>query len=151
MFLAIGAILTVITATIVQAEGPVDTAANVAHGAVDTAKNVTHSVVRGTKNAIHRVADAVTPESDANAVEVTLSDRRIDVPARIKPGKTAFVVHNTTHHTHNFQVAGPSGDYEFAHAVRPGQTKVLNVPLDRGTYDVRSTAPHGAIATVTVR
>lgn len=149
-----GFILT-ISVVLARAEGPVDTAANVAHDTVDTAKNVGHKVVRGTKRVVHRVADAITPESDARRVDVTVSDDRIDMPARVGSGKTAFVVRNTGHRTHNFEVDGDAGDYEFQNAVRPQQTKVLHVPLTRGTYSVRSWSAdkqkQAANTTVTVR
>ena len=138
-----------ISLAVTRAEGPVDTAANVAHDAVDTAKNVGHKVVRGTKRVVHRVADAVTPESDARRVEVTVSDNGIDMPRKVKPGKTAFVVHNTGHGIHSFEVDGDAGDYEFEHDVRPGETKVLHVTLTRGTYAVRAAGEHGRNATLT--
>jgi hypothetical protein len=140
--------------TAVRAEGPVDTAANVAHDAVDTAKNVGHKVVRGTKRVVHRVADAVTPESDARRVDVTVSDDRIDMPSSIQPGKTAFVVHNAGNKTHNFEVDGDAGDYEFEHQLRPGQTKVLHVRVTKGPCTIRSlgSQPHKERSmTLTVR
>jgi hypothetical protein len=123
-----------------RAEGPIDTASNVAKGAVDTAANVGHKVVRGTKRVVHRIADVFEPEPDAHRVDVTLSDDKIDMPAKVHPGKTAFVVHNTGKQTHGFQVESDAGAYEFEHDVKPGQTKVLHVSLTRGSYSVRSSA-----------
>ena len=141
---------------IVRAEGPVDTATNVAKDAVDTAANVGHKVVRGTKRVIHRIADAVTPEPDAHRVEVTVSDDRIDMPAKTHPGKTAFVVHNAGQQPRSFEVEGDADNYQFEHDVKPGQTKVLHVPMTRGTYTVHSSAAKqpkekGANATLTVK
>jgi archaellum component FlaG (FlaF/FlaG flagellin family) len=116
---------------------------------VDTAENVVHSTVRGTEKAARTVAhgvkkaadtveDAVTPDSDARRVDVTVTDDRIDMPAQLKPGKTAFVVKNAGKTTQNFEVEGRSVDRKFVTAPNPGQTKVLHVILKRGTYTAYS-------------
>jgi archaellin len=116
---------------------------------VDTAENVVHSTVRGTEKAARTVAhgvkkaadtveDAVTPDTDARRVDVTVSDDRIDMPTQLKPGKTAFVVKNAGKTAQNFEVEGGSVDRKFVTPPNPGQTKVLHVTLKRGTYKVYS-------------
>jgi iron uptake system EfeUOB component EfeO/EfeM len=121
---------------------------------VDTARNVVNSTVRGTKEAADTVAhgvkkaadtveDAFTPDSDARAVDVTVTDDRIDMPTRLKPGKTAFVVKNAGKTAQNFEVEGRSVDRKFAAAPNPGQTKVLHVILKRGTYTAYSPEKEG--------
>ena len=116
---------------------------------VDTAKNVVHSTVRGTEKAARTVAhgvkkaadtveDAFTPDSDARRVDVTITEDRIDMPTRLRPGKTAFVVKNAGKTAQNFEVEGQSVDRKFVAAPNPGQTKVLHVYLKRGTYSVYS-------------
>ena len=116
---------------------------------VDTAENVVNSTVRGTEQAARTVAhgvkkaadtveDAFTPDSDARRVDVTMTDDRIDMPAQLKPGKTAFVVKNAGKTTQNFEVEGQSVDRTFAAAPNPGQTKVMQVILKRGTYTAYS-------------
>ena len=121
---------------------------------VDTAENVVNSTVRGTEKAARTVAhgvkkaadtveDAVTPDSDARRVDVTVTDDRIDMPAQLKPGKTAFVVKNAGKTTQNFEVEGQSVDRKFAAAPKPGQTKVMHVVLKRGTYTVYSPGKNG--------
>jgi nitrogen fixation protein FixH len=116
---------------------------------VDTAENVVNSTVRGTEKAARTVAhgvkkaadtveDAVTPDSDARRVDVTMTDDRIDIPAQLKPGKTAFVVKNAGKTTQNFEVEGRSVDRKFVAAPNPGETKVLHVTLKRGTYTAYS-------------
>src|ERR1700692_4600632 len=116
---------------------------------VDTAENVVNSTVRGTEKAARTVAhgakkaadtveDAFTPDSDARRVDVTITDDRIDMPAQLKPGKTAFVVKNAGKTTQNFEVEGQSVDRKFAAAPKPGQTKVMHVILKRGTYSAYS-------------
>jgi hypothetical protein len=114
---------------------------------VDTAENVVHSTVRGTEKAARTVAhgvkkaadtveDAFTPDSDARRVDVTITEDRIDMPTRLRPGKTAFVVKNAGKTAQNFEVEGQSVDRKFVAAPNPGQTKVLHVYLKRGTYSV---------------
>jgi hypothetical protein len=71
-------------------------------------------------------------------VDVTVTDDRIDMPAQLKPGKTAFVVKNAGKTTQNFEVEGRSVDRKFVTAPNPGQTKVLHVILKRGTYTAYS-------------
>ena len=116
---------------------------------VDTAENVVNSTVRGTEKAARTIAhgvkqaadtveDAVTPDSDARRVDVTMTDDRIDMPAQLKPGKTAFVVKNAGKTTQNFEVEGRSVDRKFMTAPNPGETKVLHVILKRGTYTAYS-------------
>src|SRR5438552_12043814 len=121
----------------------VDTAENVAHSAVRGAKNAAKTVAHGAKKAADTVADAVTPDSDARRVDVTVTDNRIDMPTRLKAGKTAFVVKNAGKTTQNFEVEGQSVDRKFAAAPKPGQTKVMHVVLKRGTYTVYSPGKNG--------
>jgi archaellum component FlaG (FlaF/FlaG flagellin family) len=121
---------------------------------VDTAENVVHSTVRGTEQAARTVAhgvkraadtveDAVTPDSDARRVDVTVTDDRIDMPTQLRPGKTAFVVKNAGKTAQNFEVEGGSVDRKFVTPPNPGQTKVLHVTLKRGTYKVYSPEKEG--------
>ena len=131
----------------------VDTAENVAHSAVRGAKNAAKTVAHGAKRAADTVVDAVTPDSDARRVDVTVTDNRIDMPTHLKPGKTAFVVKNAGKTTQNFEVEGRSIDRKFVAAPNPGETKVLHVILKRGTYTAYSPDKEGnkRIAEVTLR
>jgi uncharacterized cupredoxin-like copper-binding protein len=127
--------VTVSTGT-VRPEGPIHKAADVAEDTAETAKNVGHSVVKGTKKAVNTVVDALTPDPDARRVDVTLSEYKIDMPTKLKPGKTAFVVKNAGKKKHNFEIKGNGTDQKFISNLAPNQTKVLHVHLKRGTYDV---------------
>src|SRR5438270_14012277 len=100
----------------------VDTAENVAHSAVRGAKNAAKTVAHGAKKAADTVVDAVTPDSDARRVDVTVTDNRIDMPTHLKPGKTAFVVKNAGNSAQNFEVAGQSVDRKFVAVPNPGDT-----------------------------
>src|ERR1700719_3356627 len=116
----------------------VDTAENVVHSTVRGTEKAARTVAHGVKNAADTVEDAVTPDSDARRVDVTVTDDRIDMPAQLKPGKTAFVVKNAGKTTQNFEVEGRSVDRKFITAPNPGETRVLHVTLNRGTYTVHS-------------
>jgi uncharacterized cupredoxin-like copper-binding protein len=121
---------------VVQAQGPVEKAGDVAEDAADTAKNVGRSVAKGTKKAVNTVVDAVTPDPDARKVNVTLTDYRIDMPTTLKPGKTGFIVKNAGKRKHNFEVQGNGTDQKFLIDLAQNETKVLHVNLKRGTYTV---------------
>jgi len=112
----------------------VDTAENVAHSAARGAKNAAKTVAHGAKRAADTVADALTPDTDARRVDVTVTDNGIDMPTQLRSGKTAFVVKNAGKTTQNFEVRGSGVDRKFIAAPKPGETKVLHVNLDRGTY-----------------
>jgi len=112
----------------------VDTAENVAHSAVRGAKNAAKTVAHGAKKAADTVADALTPDTDARRVDVTVTDNGIDMPTRLRSGKTAFVVKNAGKNTQNFEVRGSGIDRKFIAAPNPGETKVLHVNLTPGTY-----------------
>src|SRR5438309_3996719 len=116
----------------------VDTDENVVHSTVRGTEKAARTVAHGVKNAADTVEDAVTPDSDARRVDVTVTDDRIDMPAQLKPGKTAFVVKNAGKTTQNFEVEGRSVDRKFGAAPNPGETKVLHVILKRGTYTAYS-------------
>ena len=144
-----------ISVGIAQAQGVGDRAATAAQDTADTAKTVGHSVARGTENAVDTVAEALTPDSDARRVNVTMSEYKFDMPSTLKPGKTAFIVKNAGKKTHNIEIKGNGIDQKFAANLRPGQSRVLQVVLKRGIYDV--TCPvdfhmmKGMTAKVTVR
>jgi uncharacterized cupredoxin-like copper-binding protein len=114
---------------VVRAEGPGQTIK-------DTAKAVGHGIKNTAKATGEAIQDALEPEPRARRVEVTLSDYAIAMPSEAKPVYTAFVVHNSGKHAHNFEVAGNGTDKKFITSVEPGKTKVLHVDLARGSYKV---------------
>jgi major membrane immunogen (membrane-anchored lipoprotein) len=117
---------------------PVDTAGNVVHSTVRGTKKAAKTVAHGAKKAADTVADALTPDSDARRVDVTVTDGKIDMPTHLESGKTAFVVKNDSKTTQNFEVRGEDIDRKFVSAPNPGETKVLHVTLEKGTYRVYS-------------
>src|ERR671934_2044199 len=118
-----------ISCSVVRAENPVK-------DAVDTATNVGHAAARHTKNAADTVADALTPEPDGRRVDVTMTEYKFDMPTELKAGKTAFVVKNAGKKKHNFAIKGGGIDQKFPNNLTPGETRVLNVTLEKGTYEV---------------
>ena len=93
-----------------------------------------HAVVKTTKEAAEAVVDAVTPDTDAKKVNVKVTENSIDMPKRVEPGKTAFVVKNSGKEKHNFEVRGHGIDKKFMLALAPDETKVLHVDLKTGKY-----------------
>jgi hypothetical protein len=128
---------------VATAVAQIDTARNVVNSTVRGTEHAVRTVAHGTETAVDKIADAFTPEPDAHRVDVSLNDERIEMPASVEPGKTAFVVKNSGNTTKNFELAGHGVDREFLNPPKPGQTKVLHVTLKRGTYIVYSSSADG--------
>jgi iron uptake system EfeUOB component EfeO/EfeM len=109
-------------------------ASDAANTAVEKTKEAGRAVAKTTKNAANAVVDAVTPDADANKVNVNVTEDSIDMPKSVEPGKTAFVVKNSGKEKHNFEVRGHGIDKKFMLALAPDQTKVLHVDLKTGQY-----------------
>lgn len=119
-----------------QAQSVGDRAATAAQDTADTAKNVGRSVARGTEEAVDTVAEALTPDRDAHKVNVTMSEYKFEMPTTLRPGKTAFIVKNAGKKTHNIEIKGNGTDRKFSRNLKPNETRVLQVVLKRGIYDV---------------
>ncbi len=120
-----------------------DTAKDVVHSTVQGTKKAAHKVANGARKAVEKIEDVFTPEPDAHRVDVTVTDDKIDMPASLKPGKTAFVIKNDGKTMQNFELEGEDVDRQFMKAPNPGETKVLHVTLERGTYKVYSPDSNG--------
>jgi hypothetical protein len=119
-----------------------DTAENVAKKTAEKTKEAAETVAHGAKKVVDKAADALTPDTDARRVEVTINGDNVDVSADLEPGKTAFVVKNEGKTTQNFEVTGGDIDRKFIAPPGPGETKVLHVTLHSGRkYTVYSTNP----------
>jgi uncharacterized cupredoxin-like copper-binding protein len=99
------------------------------------------AIAEDTKKAATTVKDAITGETGARKVEVTLTERHIEMTNEIPAGKTAFVVRNNGNERQNFKIEGEGLDKEFMIAVAPNDTKTLNVDLKPGDYKVFVPAP----------
>ena len=101
-----------------------------------TTKAVTKTVVKKTKEAANAVEDAiVNPDADARKVNVTVTDKGVQMPGNIAAGKTAFVVKNSGKKSHNFEVEGAGLKKSFWLDLAPGATKTMQVDLKPGTYE----------------
>jgi uncharacterized cupredoxin-like copper-binding protein len=89
-----------------------------------------------TKKVGTSLKNAVTPESDARKVDVTLTERHIEMSKELSAGKTAFVVRNQGKERQNFKIEGNGLEKEFMIAVAPNDSKTLNVDLKPGEYKV---------------
>jgi iron uptake system EfeUOB component EfeO/EfeM len=95
-----------------------------------------HAIVNGTKKAGRAIVDAVTPDSDATKVEVSINDSTMSLPKKVSAGKTAFLVKNTGKEKHNFHIQGNGVDEKFYMDIAANDTKVMHVQLKPGTYQV---------------
>ena len=106
----------------------------------ETAKTVANKT-KETVNAIEHKID--TPDADARKVQVTMTDGGVQMPASLRPGKTAFIVKNTGKQKHNFEIEGPNLDKSFWFAVAPKDNKTMQVDLKPGSYEAHcSVADH---------
>lgn len=110
-----------------------------------TTKAVGRTVAKKTREAADRVEMAVRePDADARKVNVTVSDKGVQVPKSLPAGKTAFVVKNSGKQAHNFEIEGSGVDKSFWFAIDPNQTKTMQVDLKPGEYEAICTAEkHG--------
>jgi hypothetical protein len=127
-----------VSASVAQAQTAGEKAAEAWDQTKQTAKAAGHAVAKTTKKAANAVADALTPDSDARRVDVTLAEDRIDMPTSAEPVKTAFVVKNDSKEKRNFEIQGRGIDRKFLAPVGAGETKVLHVNLKPGTYSAYS-------------
>ena len=81
--------------------------------------------------------EAVAPGGvSGSAVEVSLTEFAIEMPAELPAGPTTFVVTNAGEVEHNFEVEGEGVEESFGENLPPGETRELEVELEPGTYEV---------------
>lgn len=88
-----------------------------------------------------RVAAA---EGEPQVVDVTLTEFAIDMPTDIPSGPVSFNISNTGNAQHNFIVEGEGINKRLATNIPPGDTGVLNVTLEPGTYTIFCPVGEGA-------
>lgn len=100
-------------------------------------KEVSRKVVNKTKETAKAVESYVTaPDADARRVKVKLNDRGVQMPGSIQAGKTAFMVTNSGKEKHNFEIEGKSLDKSFWLSLPPGGSKIMQIDLKPGIYEV---------------
>ena len=102
----------------------------------ETLQKAGKTITDDTKKVGTSIKNAVTPDSDARKVDVTLTERHIEMSHELAAGKTAFVVRNEGKERQNFKIEGNGLDKEFMIAVAPNDTKTLSVDLKPGEYKV---------------
>jgi hypothetical protein len=97
----------------------------------ETSKEVRRGVADTTAKAVEQIAESADrPDADAHAVDVTITEKGVQMPTTLKPGKTAFVVKNSGNEKHNFEIEGPRLEKSFWFAVAPDATKTMQVNLE---------------------
>jgi len=104
--------------------------------AAEVTKDAANATVDASKRAAEAVKDAVSPDPDARRVDVRLVEHKIEMPAQVASGKTAFVVTNTGSKKHNFEIEGQGIERKFVLDLAGGETKTLHADLKPGTYKV---------------
>lgn len=78
--------------------------------------------------------------TENNVIEVILSDFNISLPSSLPTGTVAFEVTNNGDVEHNFKIEGQGIEESFETNLQPGETGMLEVSLESGTYQVYSPA-----------
>jgi iron uptake system EfeUOB component EfeO/EfeM len=116
----------------------------VSRAVVNTTKETSKAVAKKTKETVKAIEHKIdTPDADARKVTVTITDGGVQMPASLRPGKTAFIVKNTGKQKHNFEIEGEHLDKSFWFAIAPKDSKTMQVDLKPGSYDAHcSVADH---------
>lgn len=108
----------------------------VSKAVVKTTKDTTQTVAKKTKETMKAIEHKIdNPDPDARKVNVTITDGGVQMPASLRPGKTAFIVKNSGKQKHNFEIEGEHLDKSFWFAIAPKDSKTMQVDLKPGTYD----------------
>lgn len=101
-----------------------------------TTKDVSRQVVKKTKETVAAIEHKIdNPDADARKIDVQLTDKGVQMPNALPPGKTAFMVENTGKQKHNFEITGEELDKSFWFSIAPGSKKTMQVELKAGRYD----------------
>ena len=99
-------------------------------------KEVTNTVAKKTKETVKAIEHKIdAPDPDARKVKVTITDGGVQMPASLRPGKTAFIVTNTGKQKHNFEIEGEHLDKSFWFGIAPKDSKTMQVDLKPGSYE----------------
>jgi uncharacterized cupredoxin-like copper-binding protein len=79
---------------------------------------------------------ATVPDSAKGAVEVKLTEYKIEMPASVSAGATTFMVTNTGKETHGFEIEGNGIEKALKPRLNKGGSGSLQVDLKPGTYKV---------------
>jgi uncharacterized cupredoxin-like copper-binding protein len=100
----------------------------------ETRENIVHTPETTTATA---TSATTTAGVQATApVQVTLSEYSIEMPATLPAGRTRFEIRNAGQLPHNFEIEGQGIEEELEEDLAAGQSGVLEVDLQPGTYRV---------------
>lgn len=99
-------------------------------------KEISKTVAKKTKETVKAIEHKIdAPDADARKVNVTITDAGVQMPATLRPGKTAFIVKNSGKQKHNFEIQGEHLDKSFWFAIAPNESKTMQVNLKSGSYE----------------
>jgi uncharacterized cupredoxin-like copper-binding protein len=76
------------------------------------------------------------PEIPEDAVEITLTEWKIEMPESLPAGATAFKIVNEGTEVHTVEIEGQGIEAEPENYLEPGDTRLLRVDLEPGEYEV---------------
>ena len=79
---------------------------------------------------------ATVPDSAKDAVEVKLTEYKIEMPTSVSAGATTFKVTNAGDETHGFEIEGNGIEVALKPRLKKGESGSLQVDLKPGTYKV---------------
>jgi uncharacterized cupredoxin-like copper-binding protein len=82
------------------------------------------------------IGPVVAGDGPKPIVEVKLTQFTIEMLTTVPPGPVTFSVTNAGTMEHNFEVEGQGIEKKFDAALKPGETRSLQVDLPAGTYTV---------------
>jgi uncharacterized cupredoxin-like copper-binding protein len=77
---------------------------------------------------------AMAAEGTDNAVNVTLSEYKIEMPQTLKAGLTTFTVMNTGSKKHTLEIKGNGVDEKLKSDLKQGESGTMQVQLKPGIY-----------------
>jgi len=107
--------------------------ASLAPGADGTSTDVSVFLAEDLTGAAEEAASA---PASGDAVKVTLSEFKIDMPTTLPAGSTTFEISNTGEFPHNMDLEGEGVDEKLADNLKGGESGTLTVDLKPGTYTV---------------
>lgn len=82
-------------------------------------------------------APSEPPSSEeGNTVQVDLTEFTIDIPTTLPAGPTTFEIKNIGSFRHNFEIKGQSIEEVLATDLEAGQSDILELDLQPGTYEI---------------
>ena len=102
----------------------------------EKAEDVVRGIGQGIKDAAHDVKQAVV----GGDVEVSLGERRMEMPTSVDAGNVTFTVTNVGSEDRGFKISGPGLERSFTAPLSPGETEKMTVNLEPGVYQVEASA-----------